>query len=230
MIDPKTVLVTIPSYDGKTVTGLTGALAACAAEHLFGNMLFLNGCAGPQLARNLLAHGFLRSQYEWMVGIDADIAFTAADFKILMDYPMSPLSMNAPTIPPLNKAMDDEATRDAAGNILLSVAEYSRKVDALDPCRFGLGFVKIHRSVFTALDALNFEDGSPRVQQFLWKGALVSDYFIGGAMAGQWKGEDTGFFELVRLAGITPRIEQRCRLIHVGSKEYAYTPNTGGAQ
>jgi hypothetical protein len=66
-------------------------------------------------------------------------------------------------------------------------------------------------------------DGTPVIQDFLLLGKMMSDFFYAGPLNGQWYTEDTGFFELVRHAGITPRIEQRTQLVHVGKKSYPYS-------
>lgn len=215
MINPLSVLIAIPAYDGKVETGTCGGVMACAAEHLFGNIVFLDGCAGVDLARNLIVHGFLQSSFEWLVFVDADILFTSKDFKLLMGYPLIQGQ-------PEDKFYDD-ATVFMPGNMpLISCAEYARKLDTAQPARFGLGFCKIHRSVFTKLSELNAGDGSANLDQFMYQGKLVTNYFLSGCFNHTWMGEDTGFFHLVRMAGITPRIEQRTKLIHVGKKQFPY--------
>ena len=217
MIDPLTVLICTPSHAGKVETSYAGGLASCASAHLFGNMAFLNNNSHVSLARDTMADGFLRSPFEWMVFIDDDIGFTERDFRILMDYPVN-------DVPPMD---DSYASKDEKGRVLISCAEYSRKDEQNTPARFGLGFTRIHRKVFEALDALTFDNGEERVRQYRHQGRMLRDYFISGAMTdGNFLGEDTGFFSLVRLAGITPRIEQRTRLIHTGRKQYAYVAPT----
>jgi hypothetical protein len=229
MINPKTVLVATPSHDGKVETGYAGALAACGSAHLFGNMVFLNGCSHVAMARNAIVDGFLRSDYEWLVCIDSDIVFSERDFRLLLDYPL-PDQPAGIEFEGQAAAMDAAATRTDDGLVLISCAEYSRKIDNGEPARFGLGFCRVHRSVYEALEVLTAGDGSARVHQFMHAGKLVSDFHPSGCMTdGQWLGEDTGFFSLVRLAGITPRIEQRTRLIHWGRKSYDYTPGFIGA-
>lgn len=218
MIEPTKVLIATPSLDGKVVVPYAGGLAACASAHLFGNMLFLNYVSHVSLARNTLANGFLRSEFEWLVFIDSDIGFAETDFRILMDYPTRG-SEDKPETNPEGTTV----TRD--GHALIVTAEYSRKVDTLDPARFGLGFTRIHRSVFEWLAAHNMDDGQAMVQQYLNKGELVHDFFPSGAIeANKWRGEDTGFFLLCRLAGIIPRVETRTRLHHIGVKDYVYIP------
>jgi hypothetical protein len=214
MIDPLKVLVCTPAGDGRVECGYAGGLMAASSAHLFGNILFSAGCSDVRMVRNLIAHAFLKTQFEWMVSIDADICFSADDFKILMDYPPYELIENS-----------DDTTVNEWGEAVIVCAEYARKVETLDPCRFGLGFTRIHRFVFDTLLNADDDDGKPRVGGFLHKGELITDYFPNGpGLDNTWFGEDTGFFHLCRLCGITPRVEQRTKLIHVGRKAYPYAP------
>lgn len=219
MIDPLKVLICIPAYDGKVELGLAGGLAACASAHLFGNMVFAAGVSHVGLVRNLLTHQFLQGDMEWLVFIDSDIEFTATDFRILMDYPREsrgPVQHGDYFVP-------EGTTLNADGHALVVTAEYSKKQDDLEPAQFGLGFTRIHRSVFERLQNLKDGDGAALVSQFVNKGVLSDDYFISGAIeAGHWRGEDTGFFLLCKMADIRPRIETRTQLRHIGRKAYPY--------
>jgi hypothetical protein len=219
MIDPLKVLICIPSYDSKVELGLAGGLSACASAHLFGNMLFMGGCSDVALARNLLAGNFLQSDMQWLVFIDADIIFSESDFRVLMDYPQS--SQVAPQEGDYYNPQDTALTAD--GHAMIVSAEYSKKQDDLEPAQLGLGFTRIHRSVFERLQELKHENGEAIVQQFVNKGVLSHDYFIRGAIETlQWRGEDHGFFLLCKMAGIRPRIENRTKLQHVGRRLYPY--------
>jgi hypothetical protein len=174
---------------------------------------------------------------EWLVFIDADIGFTPDDFAILMDYPRR----DGVITPPLNQELHDAATlaefpiyRDEVyektGSYkmpLIVCAEYARKSEGAPPARLGLGFARIHRSVFAALDALNLESGEARIDAFMYEGCHIADYFISGCSEHRWLGEDTGFFSLCRMAGIHPRVEQRCNLEHIGKKAWPYLPFSG---
>lgn len=219
MIDPTKVLVATPALDAKVECGYAGGLAASAMGHLFGNMTFLALVSHVALARNIIAHQFLASPFDWLVCIDSDIGFSPDDFRKLMDYP------------PYHETVNPEGTTlNEHGEALIVCAEYSKKQDTFEGVRFGLGFTRIHRSVFERL--AKTVDGSGRgvVDQFQNRGQLMDDYFPSGAIeAGMWRGEDTGFFLLCRIAGIVPRVEQRTRLIHVGRKEYPYLPPVTGA-
>jgi hypothetical protein len=225
MIDSSKVLVATPAIDGKVECSYAGGLASCASAHLFGNMVFLAAVSHIGLARNMLARGFIQSHFEWLVFIDADIGFAESDFRLLMDYPPRDgfIRENSAEENPEGTTLTND------GHALIVTAEYSRKVETLDTARFGLGFTRIHRDVFNTLSNHLMDDGQAMVQQFLYKGELIPDFFPSGPIeANNWRGEDTGFFLLCKLAGITPRIEQRTRLHHFGKKDYPYIPPAVG--
>jgi hypothetical protein len=219
MIDPLTVLIATPAYDGRVEAGYAGSLAACGSAHLFGNICFLNNVSDISLARDALADGFLKSPYEWLVFIDSDTVFDERDFRLLCEYPLR----NGEICEPINAEIDVAATRDIHGHCLISCAEYARKNDTQESVRLGLGFCRIARRVFEILSESRDGDGVSRIHQFFHKGQLVSNYFQSGIVNdGHRLGEDTGFFSICRLAGIVPRIEQRCNLVHWGRKGYNY--------
>jgi hypothetical protein len=220
MIDPRTVMIATPSLDGRVEAGYAGGLSSCASEHLFGTNTFFIQNSHIGLVRDQIAHAFKRNKFfDWLVLIDADIAFSASDFKILMDYPQN-RSTQAPLIeenPPGTTLLD--------GKALIVCAEYARKVDTLEPATFGLGFTRIHRRVFEILDDATDSEKVPLCGSFTYKGDVIVEYFPSGTGAnGGWFSEDHGFFHICRLAGIQPRIEQRTKLVHIGRKAYAYVP------
>jgi hypothetical protein len=225
MIDPRTVIVATPTFDDCNVSGYTDGLARCAASGMHAGRIKIAGC-DVRLARNILTHRFKMSEMQWMVFIDADIEFTPLDFALLMDY-----RLDNPVEPPDRGLVENATVMHVEGSewpAILSTAEYSRKVDTMDPVRFGLGFTRIHRSVFDRLDAMNNDDGSAKLDSFPYQGQMITDYYLSGCLTHHWYGEDQGFFELVKLAGITPKIEQRCGLVHWGRKAYPYNAKQGG--
>lgn len=230
MIKPNEVLVMMPVADGRNESQTTIGLFQIASFGMAKNLGTLPHCSNVALARNLCANGFLRTEFEWLFFLDYDIGFTADDFAIMMEYPGAP--------PPLDQELHDAATlievtphnKPSFKTPLIVAAEYARKQEGAPPARLGLGFTRIHRSVFAELDKLNLESGEARIDAFMYEGQHVQDYFLTGCVEHRWMGEDHGFFALCRMAGIHPRVEQRCKLEHHGKKAYPYSPMAAVAQ
>jgi hypothetical protein len=244
MIDPRQVMVCIPSYSQRIVAEAVGSLIACT--RFFAQISITQGVSHVAMARNLIAEKFLRSGLEWLVSIDDDIAFTPNDFQILMEPRATHADETQPTQIYCNQmsmrsgGRTDDGTMDRVSLPADAIvcAEDSYKDDTLTPCRQGLGFVRIHRSVFESLQKLQHEDGTARLWQSMYQGRMVTDFYPSGPIVSMivpgapWTGEDHGFFLVCRLAGIIPRIETRTKLFHVGSKAYPYVGGSSadGAQ
>lgn len=232
MINPKTVLIATPSIDGKVEAGYCAGLASVFASGFAGNIAFLLGNSDIGSARCQIADQFLKSDFQWLVCIDADIQFSAQDFGRLMSVEPDP--MIGGEMLRYTRLPNSEETI-AAYDVLPELAvcaEYSRKTEAREPIRFGLGFARFHRTVFERIAALKQEDGQEIVDQYMHNGQLVRDFYPAGTDGeGRRHGEDGAFWLRLRLAGITPRIEQRTALIHWGRAPYAYiAPSIGSAQ
>lgn len=229
MIDPRTVLVAIPTYNGEIKAELGGMLVA--NSRFYASISFTVGVSHVSLARNVIAEKFLRSPFDWLLCIDADIVPGMQDFPLILaeneHYADADDEHRVPSFVPVG---DGAANAD-----VLVCAEYSYKDDSCRPVRMGLGFTRIHRSVFEKIAELKREDGSAIPWQFVHQGRLFTDFYPSGPLLsqlipnGEWKGEDHGFFMLAALAGIVPRIETRTRLMHVGTKGFPYRPNEAGA-
>lgn len=218
MIDPKKVLIATPSYDGSVVCGYAGGMGAVFASGFAGGNMFLQGCADIGSARAQCAHAFLKSHFEWLVFIDADIQFTARDFGLLMCVEPN-LVLDGQE---LKYSRTGESAARVGPEVLVS-AEYSRKTEEQQPVRFGLGFTRIHRSVFEALAVFLDHEGKELVDQFFYQGEIMREYFPMTTLGdGRRMGEDGGFWTLCQMAGFTPRIEQRTQLVHWGRKAYVY--------
>lgn len=183
MLDPRTVMVAIPCYDGKIMAELAGMLVNCG--RLFGVISLPTECSHISLARNLIAAQFMASPYEWLVCIDSDtIMSSVRDMELLLEpcditerY-LDDVPGGVSAGPTLNTSwnprpsrivtaqcspgqpIDDKMMRAAD---MLVCAEYSFKNDSLEPVKFGMGFVRIHRSVFEKLQELK-HDGGPTVE------------------------------------------------------------------
>ena len=165
-----------------------------------GQTYFHMGISEPHLARNLTTHKFLQSDQDWFMMIDSDIIYTEADWNYLWE-----------------------------GDELIVTAPYARKIPGKAPALFGLGFTRVHRSVFAAIDELKKDDGSPFVEQFYMDGEIISHYYPGGVTGdSRWLGEDRGFFTLCAMTQIAYRMENRCQVEHVGSFKYGYPDQSSG--
>ena len=172
-------------------------VAECAAGliqagGLYGSWFPLRGCSAINLARNLIVQQFRESSFEWLVWLDADIGFTRQDFLYLM-----------------------EGDQDCV------VAAYAKKDGSGVANKFGLGFARIHKSVYEKLDGLmvNLPEGgeAPGVNYFVWGAQMVYDVHPSFAdLTHSWLGEDHGFWKLAQRAGVSIRIESRTRLKHFG--------------
>jgi hypothetical protein len=240
MIDPRTLHIAMPCGDGRlmsetcgSIVGVTGKFAALSMPAEVSNV---------SLVRNQIASNFMASKFEWMVCIDSDIAFSTEDWRYLtepIDQPSVDVNHPEPsrclTAQVVGRGPQGFITENAPADILV-VAEYPFKDGSGNPIKFGMGFVRIHRSVFERLQKLTNHDGTARLWSMLHKGIELYDYFPSGPLIHQliptadWNGEDAGFFTLCMLAGIIPRIETRTRLTHIGRIGYHYNPGEGGAQ
>jgi hypothetical protein len=195
-IDPLSVAVCTPTYDGKLGALYVLGLTHVVAQRGLAMPYFQSGCSNVALARNRCVQWFLQSPYQHLAFIDADIGFSLEDWRALLE--------------------DDGS--DAV------CAEY-RKKDQLRRIRvhFGLGFARISRRVFEAMAELRQDDGQDLLKRFRMDGQEWIDYFPQGVtFEGSWRGEDHGFWLCAKVAGCQVRIEQRCRLIHTGEAHFPY--------
>ncbi|MGH7743757.1 MAG: hypothetical protein ACREQ5_02920 [Candidatus Dormibacteria bacterium] len=195
----ETVMVGIASYDWNVDVECMGGLMQCM--QWYAQPAIYKGMSAINLARNVIAHLFVeKTKYEHLVFVDTDIIFMPSDWHLLWEGPED-----------------------------LVTAEYAKKILGLPPTKFGLGFTRIHRSVFEKIKDLRTEDGDERVLRFFRDGELYVDYFPTGATQDStWLGEDQGFFRWAALTGVKPRVETRTRLGHVGKFIYGYPDQIPG--
>jgi hypothetical protein len=189
------ILIAIPTHDARVDSAILLGLLACT--QYFSRMPVIEaGNAYIQLARNSLAHYFLhRTSCEWLMWIDSDMRFTAHDWTLLWE-----------------------------GNEDVVCAEYSYKYfEMVPPVQWGLGFTRVHRSVFERIAAMKTEDGQDLVRRFYHKGEMMVDFHTQYvSQEGKFCGEDHGFFRWAHAVGASARIETRTRLGHVGSYCFHY--------
>lgn len=208
VIDPTTVFVGRPIYHN-TVPGHDRGMFEVIEDREIGAQYDHCGESSVSTARDYVAHYFLtRTRCEWLVWIDSDICFTRDDWRLLMRQ---------------------------EGDELAVCAEYLKKNQdlSLEVANFGLGFARVHRSVFEALDNLTREDQEPRLLRYrsMVRGEkgnpptieeFVEYHPIGVLPDGSRRNEDHGFWLLVRLAGIGIRKETRTKLGHTGQFTWWY--------
>jgi hypothetical protein len=186
MIDPKTVLLGIPSHTGNNPCELTGILVNYGHRY-FGGMTMPTECSHPSLVRNIIADTFLRSSFAWLVGIDADIVPSEDDFEYLLQtitreiYPEDADIQDGlmPTTqsprPTRVECVGDSGAKTMA-DVLVN-CEYAYKREPFEPVQFGLGFHRVHRSVFSILQQLKFpDDGRVEVDRELLESILAENH------------------------------------------------------
>jgi hypothetical protein len=213
MIDPTTVFVGRPIYHAASPQHNRGMLEL-VEDRAIGAQYDHVGESSVSTARDYVVHYFLtRTTCEWLVWIDDDIAFSRTDWAYLMEQ---------------------------QGNEAAVCAEYMKKTQDLSPevANFGLGFARVHRSVYEQLDDLVNENHAPRLMRY--RAGVVRDgertmeefveyHPIGVAPDQSRRNEDHGFWLMVRLAGIPIRKETRTRLGHTGSYTWWYDHERLGA-
>jgi hypothetical protein len=204
--DPSSVFLGRPIYTHTTSQHQTSVLTLYE-DQAIGAQYDHVGDSSVSSARDYVAHYFLtRTQCEWLVWVDADITFSRDDWSYLMEQ---------------------------QGNELAVCAEYMKKTQDLAPevANFGLGFARVHRSVFEQLDELVRENGEPQLMRYRSRVTLkgqsgleefVEYHPIGVLPDGSRRNEDHGFWLMVRLAGIPIRKETRTKLGHTGSYTWWY--------
>jgi hypothetical protein len=207
MIDPATIFVGRPIYHSASPLH-SRSMFELLQDQAIGAEYAHVGESSVSTARDYVAHFFLtRTTCDWLVWIDDDIAFSRQDWAYLMEQ---------------------------QGNEAAVCAEYMKKTQDLAPevANFGLGFARVHRSVYEQLDDLvHTESGAPRLMRYragvLLNGERTMEEFveyhpIGVAPDHSRRNEDHGFWLMVRLAGIPIRKETRTKLGHTGSYTWWY--------
>jgi hypothetical protein len=193
-VDPRGVIICTPSHDRRCDTGTVNSCLN-VLPHLARNPFYFIGSSDICLARNMIAHKIHKhSPFEWLVWVDSDIIFSVEDWMYLWE-----------------------------GDEDIVTCPYAKKILGLDAAKYGLGFTRVHRSVFDKLDNLLDGDEKEVVQRFYMIGEMFSNFHpVGVTGDSRYHGEDKGFFLLASIANVAHRFEDRTRLKHVGPFEFGY--------
>lgn len=198
-VDPRKICLAIPSkMAAPDILNTVGVNNLIGTGRLGNQPMYNFGGSNVAATRMAMAHQFLtKTTCDWLVLIDDDIGFHLEDWDLLWE--------------------------DHNGELAVC-AEYLQKIPGqLVPAKWGLGFARVHRSVFDRLTELNAPDGTPWVRQGYYAGQLMWDFFPQGInSAGEYRQEDHGFWTLVKLADIPTRYERRTRLAHSGRYTWIY--------
>ncbi len=165
-----------------------------------GQTYFHMGVSDLPFARNTVVQRFKESDCDWLMMIDSDIIFSPEDWNTLWDN-----------------------TEE------MVTAPYARKIPGSPPAERGLGFTRVHRSVFDKIDAATQDNGQELAQRFYFNGKIYVHYFpVGVSGDSCWLGEDRAFFILCAIAGVNFKIERSCRLQHVGLFVFGYPDQVNG--
>lgn len=203
MIPREKILVAMPVHSYLIDAGCVTGLLSCAP--FYARPFIFSGNSSIALARNEIAHVFVEKmpEHDWIQWIDADTRFTPADWQLLWE--------------------------ETDKKELIVCAEYARKFLGMPPVQFGLGFTRVHRSVYEKIRELKTEDGQDRVNRFYHKGEMMVDYHPNGATPqGRWIGEDQGFFMWAAACDIPTRLETRTKLGHAGTFCFGYPDQVPG--
>jgi hypothetical protein len=206
MIDPASIFVGRPIYHTCSPQHNRGMLELVEDRGIGGQYDHV-GESSVSTARDTVVHYFRsRTDLEWFVWVDSDIGFSRQDWAYLMEN------------------QDGE---------LAVCAEYLKKTQdlSLQVANFGLGFARIHRSVFDQLELLTRDDGEPRLLRYRGRLYINGEWHIeemtefhpvGVHPDGSRRNEDHGFWLMVMLAKIKTRIETRTKLGHTGDYTWYY--------
>ncbi len=198
-VDPREIVVAVPCHTGRIdVLTANGLCNIIGTGRVANQPLWNYGGSNVGAVRNMVAHSFLeKSPCQWLMLVDDDIGFTVQDWDLLWE--------------------------DQAGEAAVC-AEYLQKIDGQQvPAHFGLGFARVHRSVFESMIQLALEDGTPYLRQGYYAGVLLWEFFPQGVTAaGEYRQEDHGFWQLCRMAGVNVRVERRTKLKHSGRSTWTY--------
>jgi hypothetical protein len=197
---PDKVLLAMPCGTSSMYTEVVmSVIAVLAGSGGSVRPYWLNGHSNIAGGRSLMAHYFLNNtECDTLFFWDSDIVASLQDFAYMME-----------------------------GDEQVVIAPYARKEMGRAPVGFGMGFCRIHRSVFDTLNAWTTDEGEEVLGRFYQNDVppqpIATHFFYTGASPeARWYGEDTGFWHFCARNNITQRLERRTRLGHIGLFKYGY--------
>lgn len=150
----KNLFLCTPSHDGKVCTGYARGLAEIT--DLLAGVAFVNGISDVTLARNMQADVFLSSSIEWLLSVDADIAFMRSDVLKLI-------------------------ASESGRGYTIKIGTYVTRDAARLPITRGMGFALIHRDVFLGVRNFTrpFTHNGLSMHQYFASGIGNGDRFVG---------------------------------------------------
>jgi len=203
--------VAVPAYDAKTFVLCTQTLMNAMQVMMINNVRFEFkfevGNPYVSAARNQLEAMFMKSDFEQMVFIDADIGMSPKDFLALI---MAPEDVVCGAYP---KKCDEELY--AVSWVMDENRRPNEVNGALEATGGATGAMKIRRSVFDkmreAYPNLKYKDFGDNSDRYNFFGTFVED---------RWYGDDFGFCKRWRDIGGQVWILPDMTMIHVGTKNY----------
>lgn len=225
------LLIASPCYNGQLTLGYTSSLIDSIlylqkTPEIEFQTYFLGGESLISRGRNRCADSFLRGGFDKLLFIDADLTWTPADLKLILEsdkpliggsYPLKafPITIN---FNPLDSA-DDTFRKDRSyDNFRRFSAKYANEKGEAEVKHIPTGFMLIDRSVFEAV-----ADFVPLYRCFAPdKGTVehMKDFFPSGARDGGYESEDWAFCRLARAAGVPVYLQTKVICGHTGSFTY----------
>lgn len=186
----------VPTYGGiepEFVKSLLVGALVCKEVGIEVEVDLVSNCSLIAKARNELVDRFLKSGYDALMFIDADIAFEGADLVRMAMLPQEVVG-------------GGYVKKDGSGTLnLVPIMPPVVESGLQEVSRIGTGFLRLRREAFYRMDAPE-ADG-------------IRCYFNCGVRAGQYWGEDYAFCEDYRAAGGRIWLYP-CGLGHVGKHVY----------